>query len=175
MNNNESILKALGYEIRQHPGSEEGSKDLFSVLGPSGAVVRGNRKSLLEAAVVGDKYIVSGGEKKWGTLEGLMSSRTSYQGIDLDPEIRDVIQELNKLGYQMSGSCAGHSGSAGFITIRKKKLTSKDRVAIRKVLGSKGATRIGFENAGGDRGWSAVNFEGFNGLGGETTPFWLRG
>jgi len=166
------IFKSGGFTI-DYLGDVEGEGPIYNVWGPKGELIRGNRSSIWDAAVEMDKYNLTGGYKKWGTVEGLVRSKTFYHGWDIDPELRNVIRELDTKGFVTLGSCAGHAGEPGFITFEKRILTPKDRKVIRYILEGVGIKVKKFENAKASAQYSKVDFEG---VGEEigSTPFWLR-
>lgn len=51
-----------------------------------------------------DKYATSKTGKNW------------EQGAHIDPEIKELVYELNDSGYKTVGSCSGHGGENGFVT-----------------------------------------------------------
>lgn len=165
------VFKFGEFTIEKHPPVIEGAGQ-YSVYGSGGEVVRGNRSSLWDAAVEMDKYNLTGGYKKWETVEGLVKSKTFYHGMDIDPELRSIIGELNRNGLVTLGSCAGH-GEPGFITFEKKVLTSKDRSIIKGILEDKDIKIQNFGNALGSTQYSIVHFTGIDGSVGKI-PFWLR-
>ena len=106
---------------------------------------------------------------------------------DIDPEIRDVVLDLNRRGYGTVGSCAGHSRkSHGFISfsdygdvaelyqemregdIGETRFTADEKKEIRGILQEHGLTGIRFRDAGWTWGrggkrirspWTIVRFD----------------
>lgn len=156
------------FKVERHSGFKRGEV-LYTVTGPKGEVIRGNRSSVVDAAVEMDKYNLLGGYRKWETLEGLLGSKTFYHGWDIDPEIRGLVAALNDAGYRTLGSCAGHMGEEGFVTIDKK-LTSGDKTRIRSIFKGLDLRVTGF---GGKPGFNSVHFVGVGEQLGEY-PFWLK-
>ena len=62
---------------------------------------------------------------------------------DIDPEIRGLIKELNRLGYKTYGSCAGHlgrgEGDTGYVAFRAK-FTERDKEKLRSIFKAHGLT-----------------------------------
>jgi len=151
-----TVFEKEGYIVTQHLVPE--SKELeYNVYSPTGELVLGNRPSLEDAKAALDKYVRTGGYKKWESIGSLVSSSTFIKGLDIDPEIREVVRELNSRGLTTEGSCAGHL-EPGFIAFSKKSLTSQDRAAVRAILGSKDIQIIAFKDASRSTPFSTVVF-----------------
>ena len=77
-----------------------------------------------------------------------MRRAMDWQGItyDVDPELRQVLIELNKRGYKTAGSCSGHKTDTGYITI-KQNVTDKQKEEIIKIMKRHGinATVTGYK------------------------------
>jgi len=79
---------------------------------------------------------------------------------DIDPEIRDIVLDLNRRGYGTVGSCAGHSSrSHGFISFSDygdidtftggdTAFTQDEKEEIRAILKEHGLTGIRFSEPG---------------------------
>jgi len=132
-----------GYEIKSHPGIEAGTT-WYSVYSPEGELVLGNRDSLEKAEKDLQDYISTGGYKKWEDIGVLLDSETSIRGMDVDPEVRELVRDLNVSGYVTVGSCAGHSGIGGFITLKRTDLTGDEKEEIRDIFRSHGIGNLGF-------------------------------
>lgn len=157
------VFKFGKFTIEKHPPVIKGA-GRYTVCGPRGEVIRGNRPSIIDAAVEMDKYNLTGGYERWESVEALVKSKTFYHGRDIDPELREVIGKLNRKGYLTAGSCAGHVDS-GFITFRRD-FTPKDRRAIGRIL-SKAGIRVTSWNR------NAVIFREVGKVVG-VIPFWWR-
>jgi len=105
-------------------------------------------------------YISSGGYRKWEDVESLVTSKTSVKGMDIDPEIRDLIKDLNVSGLVTLGSCSGHHGNYGFVSFAKPSLSIEEREGIRRMLANRGMQGITFKNAKGANLSAIVNFRG---------------
>lgn len=74
--------------------------------------------------------------------------RSKFRGLRLDPEIVDLIIELNEAGFIMYGSCAGHpsySGKGmmrGYISFQ----AYRDKGGIMKILKAHGLRNIRIEH-----------------------------
>ena len=72
--------------------------------------------------------------------------KSKFRGLRLDPEIVDLIIELNEAGYFTLSSCAGHPGKGrgkmrGYIAFRQH----DDKVGIIRILKAYGLTDIRIE------------------------------
>ena len=167
------VFKYKNFTVISHSGPS--GNTLWTVLGPKqGEVLRGNRSSIVDAAVEMDKYDISGGYGKWENVDALIRSNTSYQGMDIDPELREVIKELDVRGLSTCGSCAGHGpDSTGFIAFNKRLLSFGDKLVIKRILSGFG---IKVDKFCPSRKGSCTSVD-FRGIDGETSelPFWLKG
>ena len=74
--------------------------------------------------------------------------KSKFRGLRLDPEIVDLVIELNRAGFSTYGSCAGHpsySGKGmmkGYISFEGY----NDKEGIMKILQSYGLTNIRIEH-----------------------------
>jgi hypothetical protein len=80
------------------------------------------------------------------------------KSVPIDPEIKDLVVELNYKGYKTDGSCAGH-GYRGYISFSNKNktppytyLTKDEAKNVIIIMKKHGCKRINFPpdvNAGG--------------------------
>lgn len=75
--------------------------------------------------------------------------------LDVDPEIRGLVLNLNRAGYETFGSCAGHhKEEKGFITLSEE-LSRSDKIEIANILREHGITHFYFRSG---KPWTYINF-----------------
>lgn len=62
--------------------------------------------------------------------------------LDMDPEIRPVVNELNETGYYMEESCAGHSGYITNIYGKKRKWENRGYIHMEEMPGAEDREEI---------------------------------
>lgn len=155
-----------GYKIFSYPGIAPVGEKVPTWYGAISPISGGrkwtmaNRESLEEIEEDLQNYISSGGYKKWEDVKSLVTSKTNIRGRDIDPEIRDLIGDLNNNGFATLGSCSGHHGSAGFVTFAKPNLSIEEREKIRGIFANRGIHEITFKDAEGASLHSATHFRG---------------
>lgn len=143
-----------GYTIGKHP-DRDGDSYLYSVWSPDGEFIFGNRSSLEKVKQDLKHYISTGGYKKWKNVRALVESDTHIPGEDIDLEIREMVRELNEMGYITLGSCSGHGRETGFVTFSNPDLSDNDKVNIKLILQDYGFTSLRF---GREYNYSVVVF-----------------
>lgn len=103
-------------------------------------------------------------------LDTLLKSDTNVRAYDIDPEVRGVVAELNKIGLKTTGSCSGHGERDGYIIFKSvfegpygmdlHMLTIPEQNMITSILGKYGLHVTGFElphyeNVDGEKLWSS--------------------
>ena len=152
------------YIIGQHPGFSDKSIDVYSVyyqpegqkrqsIWMTGAYL-GSRATLEEAEDDLEEYIQRGGAEKWESLPSLLASDTSYQGWDLDPNVKSVVVDLNDRGFTTTGSCSGH-GRRGYVVFDDL-LDEDEKAEVKEVLEMNDIMHSSFED---DRNRTMIFFE----------------
>ena len=150
------------YIIGQHhyflPSFSDKSVDVYSVYyqpeGQKRQSILGSRATLEEAENSLEEYIQKGGYEKWENLPALLSSDTSYQGWDLDPNVKEVVADLNDRGFTTTGSCSGH-GRRGYVVFDDL-LDEDEKAEVKEVLEMNDIMHSSFED---DRNRTMIFFE----------------
>ena len=79
--------------------------------------------------------------------------------VDVDPEIRNIVIELNEKGIETLGSCAGHRAGEwrGFVTIAST-VENTDMIILKKIFNKYGVGMLRFDTTKWVD-WFAVEFE----------------
>lgn len=150
MTNWQEVERIGDYIIAQHPSFVDKSVDAYSVYympeGQKRQVVLGNKATLEEAEDSLEEYIQKGGAEKWESLPSLLASDTYYRGWDLDPNVKEIVADLNDRGFATTGSCDGH-GKRGYIVFADF-LDEDEKAEVKEVLEMNSIVHSSFEDRG---------------------------
>ena len=141
----ETVKTIDGYEIWKDWRAGQ-----YHVDSPTGELLFGNRPTLEEAESDLRDLIAEGGHE--GVKVGYKGKeidlgQTAWElnQVPIDPEVEEMVLELNYRGFETTGSCSGHGEKNAYI-IFPEQMDSLQRDDVKELLEGLGARGLRFKN-----------------------------